>query len=139
MTKAFPPPVESRHQRADARGFATFDDPAPALLVDEDGNPDYVAIQQSEDFRELRRRTALFVVPAILGFLAWYLAYVGLSAFAPDFMATRVFGVVNVGLLLGLLQFVTTIALTLGYSRYARLRLDPRVAAVRELTDEDGN
>ena len=52
-------------------------------------------------------------------------------------MGTRVYGVVNVGLLFGLLQFATTIALTLAYARYARRRLDPQVAAVRSLTDEE--
>ena len=37
-----------------------------------------------------------------VAFLAWYLLYVLLSTYAPDFMATEVFGNVNVGLLFGL-------------------------------------
>ena len=59
--------------------------------------------------------------------------YVIASAYAHDFMSTRVFGVVNVGILLGLLQFVTTVALTLTYARYAKRRLDPQVSVVRGL------
>ncbi|MGM1065430.1 DUF485 domain-containing protein [Saccharothrix sp. Mg75] len=136
MTKAILPPADSRQARG-GRGFATFEEPPPALLIDDDGKPDFVALQDSADFRELRRRTMIFVLPATCGFLLWYLGYVSLSAWAPDFMGTPVLGVLNVGLLFGLLQFVTTIALTLSYSRYARRTLDPRVAAVRSLTTED--
>ncbi|GAA3462532.1 DUF485 domain-containing protein [Saccharothrix longispora] len=136
MTKAILPPTDSRHARG-GRGFATFDEPPPPLLVDEAGEPDFVALRDSADFQELRRRTMIFVLPATCGFLLWYLGYVSLSAWAPDFMGTPVLGVINVGLLFGLLQFVTTIALTLAYARYARRRLDPQVAAVRSLTTED--
>ncbi|MFI9012032.1 DUF485 domain-containing protein [Actinosynnema sp. NPDC053489] len=136
MTKAILPPTDSRPARG-GRGFATFDDPGSPLLVDEAGEPDFVALQASDDFRELRRRIMIFVVPATCGFLLWYLGYVALSAYAPDFMGRPVWGVLNVGLLFGLLQFVTTIALTLGYARYARLKLDPQVGAVRSLTAED--
>jgi uncharacterized membrane protein (DUF485 family) len=102
-------------------------------LVDHEGNPDFVAIQQSEEFRGLRRRVLLFVFPMTALFLAWYLTYVAASAYAHDFMSTRVFGVVNVGLLFGMLQFVSTIALTLTYSRYAKRKLDPQVDEVRKL------
>jgi uncharacterized membrane protein (DUF485 family) len=136
MTKAILPPTDSRQTRG-GRGFATFDEPPAPLLVDESGAPDFVALQASDDFRELRRRTTVFILPATCGFLLWYLGYVALSAYLPEFMATRVYGVLNVGLLFGLLQFATTIALTLAYARYARRRLDPQVAAVRSLTDEE--
>ncbi|RKT56341.1 DUF485 domain-containing protein [Saccharothrix australiensis] len=132
MEKAIPPPAGTR-----ARGFATFDEPPPPLLVDEAGEPDYPAIRDSAEFRELRRRTALFVVPAVLGFLTWYLGYVALSAYAPGFMGTPVVGLVNVGMVFGLLQFATTIALTAWYARHARRRIDPQVAAVRALTAEE--
>lgn len=136
MTKAILPPTDSRPARG-GRDFATFDDPGSPLLVDEAGDPDFVALQASDDFRELRRRITIFVVPATCGFLLWYLGYVALSAYAPDLMGTPVWGVINLGLLFGLLQFVTTIALTLGYARYARRKLDPQVDAVRSLTAED--
>ncbi|MBB5959040.1 uncharacterized membrane protein (DUF485 family) [Saccharothrix tamanrassetensis] len=133
MAKAILPPTDPGR----ARGFATFEEPGPPLLVDEAGRPDYAAIRDSADFRELRRRTAVFVLPATLGFLAWYLGYVALSAYLPEFMGAKVYGMINVGMVFGLLQFVTTIGLTLLYSRYARRRLDPQVAAVRALTAEE--
>jgi uncharacterized membrane protein (DUF485 family) len=65
-------------------------------------------------------------------FLLWYGLYVALGAFAHDFMATRVFGNVNVGLLIGLGQFLTTFLITGLYVRFANRELDPRAAAIRE-------
>jgi uncharacterized membrane protein (DUF485 family) len=43
-----------------------------------------------------------------------------------------VLGVINLGLLIGLAQFVTTFALTAAYVRYAERRLDPLAAHIRE-------
>ncbi|AHH96571.1 DUF485 domain-containing protein [Kutzneria viridogrisea] len=98
--------------------------------------PDFAAIQDSPEFAVLRRRLRLFVFPMSLLFLCWYLTFVLLAAYAHEFMATKVFGLVTVGMLLGLAQFVSTVAITLGYNRYARRRLDPQVELVRELAGE---
>ena len=64
-------------------------------------------------------------------FLLWYAVYVVLGAFAHDFMATKVIGNVNVGLLIGLGQFLTTFVITGIYVRFANRELDPRAAAIR--------
>ena len=64
-------------------------------------------------------------------FLVWYVVYVLLSTYAVDFMSTKVWGNINVGLLLGLGQFVTTFAITGIYVRFANRELDPRAAALR--------
>lgn len=64
-------------------------------------------------------------------FLIWYAIYVLLSVYAHDFMSTLVFGNINVGLLLGLGQFVTTFAITGIYVMFANRELDPRAAALR--------
>jgi len=77
---------------------------------------------------ELRSRLRRFVFPVTLLFFVWYLGYVVLAAYATDFMSHRLFGSVNVGLVLGLSQFVTTMAITLWYRSYARRRIDPKVA-----------
>ncbi|OLF04922.1 hypothetical protein BLA60_38820 [Actinophytocola xinjiangensis] len=95
------------------------------------GAPDFVAIQESAEFAALRRRFRLFVFPVSALFFLWYLTYVLLAAFARDFMSHQLFGSINVGLALGVLQFVTTVAITFGYVRYARRRLDPSAAAIR--------
>ena len=52
--------------------------------------------------RRAARRFRRFVFPMTALFLAWYFLYVLLAAFAPDFMATKVVGNINVGLLFGL-------------------------------------
>ncbi|WP_369830425.1 DUF485 domain-containing protein [Mycobacterium sp. E2327] len=90
-----------------------------------------MTIQASPEFAELRRRLRRFVFPMTAIFLAWYAAYVLLGAFAHDFMATKVFGNVNVGLLIGLGQFLTTFIITGLYVRFADRELDPRAAAIR--------
>ncbi|MDI9889747.1 DUF485 domain-containing protein [Microbacterium sp. IEGM 1404] len=100
-----------------------------------DGAPrgvDYIAIEESAPFRELKRRQRSFVFPMAAAFLVWYFVYVLLSSFAPDFMAQPVFGAVTVGLVFGLGQFVTTFAITMGYVAYANRRLDPGAEQLRE-------
>jgi uncharacterized membrane protein (DUF485 family) len=92
--------------------------------------PDFVRIQQSPEFAELRSGLRRFVFPVSLLFFLWYLGYVVLAAYATDFMSHRVLGSINVGLLLGLSQFVTTLLITLWYRRFARRRIDPKVAAL---------
>jgi uncharacterized membrane protein (DUF485 family) len=118
---------------AQSRGFALFDDPGRPMLVDASGNPDFALIQQSADFQLLRRRLLRFIFPMSALFLGWYLTFVLLSAYAHDFVSTRVFGVVNVGILFGLCQFLSTIAITLAYTRYAKRRLDPQTQVLRDL------
>jgi len=93
--------------------------------------PDYPAIQASREFVSLRRRFRAFVFPLSFAFFAWYMTYVLLAAYAHDFMSTKVFGQVNVGILLGVGQFASTALVTWLYLRYARRHLDPRVAELR--------
>lgn len=92
---------------------------------------EYVAVQASPEFQDLRRRLRRFVFPMTGVFLIWYATYVLLGVFATDFMATRVWGNINVGLLLGLAQFVTTFVITGLYVRFASRELDPRAEAIR--------
>ena len=92
---------------------------------------DFPAIQSSEKFQSLRRRHRRFVFPVLALALLWYLAYVLLAGYAPAFMATPVFGRVNIGLLIGLAQVVTTFVITMVYVSYANRRLDPLAAELR--------
>ena len=91
----------------------------------------YVATQQSEEFGRLRSSFRSFVFPMTVAFLTWYLLYVVLSAFARGFMSTTLFGNINVALVFGLLQFVTTFGIAVLYSRYADRRLDPTADRIR--------
>ena len=92
---------------------------------------DFQPTQQSERFQTLKRKHRGFVFPVAVLFLVWYFAYVLLAAYAKDFMATPVFGNVNVGLLFGLGQFVTTFAVTTWYVVYANRHLDPLADEIR--------
>lgn len=102
------------------------------------GGIDYVAFEESADFKELKKRQRSFVFPLSLFFLVWYGTYIVVAAYAHDFMATPVFGNINVGLLLGIGQFVTTFAITMWYVSYANRKLDPLANDLRvQLTKED--
>ena len=93
---------------------------------------EYRQAQDSPEFAQLRRRFRSFAVPMTIAFLAWYLLYVLLSTYAPDFMATEVFGNVNLGILLGLAQFVSTFVITHLYVAHAGKRTDPIADEMRE-------
>ncbi|MFD6185359.1 DUF485 domain-containing protein [Streptomyces goshikiensis] len=84
----------------------------------------YLEVQRSAAFQEVRSRYRRFVVPATAGFFLWYLAYVIAATTAPGVMARPVVGAVNVALLAGLGQFLSTFLLTWAYARHARLRRD---------------
>ena len=88
-------------------------------------DPVYDELHASEDFIELRRRYLRFVIPATVAFLSWYLLYVVMSNWATDFMSREVVGNINVALVFGLLQFVTTFLIAWLYARYMNRNVDP--------------
>jgi len=92
----------------------------------------YIAMQRSPEFIALRRRFRRFVFPMTVAFLVWYFTYVLLAAYATDFFAQRVAGNINVGLLFGLGQFLTTALITIAYIRWADRELDPAAEDMRE-------
>ncbi|MFB7938957.1 DUF485 domain-containing protein [Streptomyces sp. NPDC127049] len=114
----------------------------PRQRYDEAANPlpgaaaVYLEVQRSPAFQEVRRRYRRFVLPATLAFLAWYLAYVVAATAAPGLMARPVAGSVNVAMLAGLGQFLTTFLLTWAYARHARLRRDRAALELRWDTQE---
>jgi uncharacterized membrane protein (DUF485 family) len=97
---------------------------------------EYLAAQNSPEFMDLKRRFRAFAFPMTFAFFAWYLLYVLLSTYAPDLMATEVFGNVNLGLLLGLAQFVTTFLITHLYVAHANKRTDPIADEMRERLEQ---
>jgi uncharacterized membrane protein (DUF485 family) len=96
----------------------------------------YLEVQRSAAFQEVRSRYLGFVVPAGIGFFAWYVAYVVTATSAPGLMARPVVGAVNVAMLAGLGQFLTTFLLTWAYARHARLRRDRAALELRWDTQE---
>ncbi|MET9657454.1 DUF485 domain-containing protein [Streptomyces sp. NPDC006510] len=96
----------------------------------------YLEVQRSAAFQEVRRRYRRFVIPATLAFLAWYLVYVVAAITAPGLMARPVAGAVNVAMVAGLGQFLTTFLVTGAYARHARLRRDRAALDLRWETQE---
>ena len=95
------------------------------------GGSTYAEVQATEEFQGLKRTLRRFVFPATVLFLAWYLLYILLTAYARNFMATKVLGEINIAYVLGLLQFVSTFAIAFVYSRYAEKHFDPTADAIR--------
>ena len=92
----------------------------------------YNRIAQESDFVELRRRFRNFTFPATIVFMAWYILYVICNNWARDFMDTQVIGNINVALIFGLLQFVSTFTIAYLYARHANKSLDPLSAKLRD-------
>ena len=95
-----------------------------------DRSQTYTAVAGSAEFEALRRTFRRFVFPLAALFLVWYLLYVLLSNYAHDFMSREVAGNVHVGMIFGLLQFVSTFIITMVYRRWADRTFDPAADAV---------
>src|SRR5215467_2155531 len=93
---------------------------------------DWEGIERSDEFRELVRKRRSFVVPATIFFLAYYMGFILLAGYAPDFMGKSVYEGLTVGYCLALTQFVMVFVLGIWYLRKAERDFDPladRVAA----------
>ncbi|MEU9559492.1 DUF485 domain-containing protein [Streptomyces fumanus] len=92
---------------------------------------EFTEVQQSAEFGELRRAFRSFAFPLTIAFVAWYLLYVLLSNYAGGFMGSKLFGNINVALVFGLAQFLTTFLIAWWYSRHAAAKLDPKAEAIK--------
>jgi uncharacterized membrane protein (DUF485 family) len=95
------------------------------------GRDVWIAAADSAEFHELRTRLLRFVLPATAGFMLWFFVFIGLNAWAPGLMGTKVLGDLTLVLVLAVAQFVSTFALTAAYVRYANRRLDPIADEIR--------
>jgi uncharacterized membrane protein (DUF485 family) len=95
------------------------------------GDDAYAAVAADPEFAALKRRYTRFAFPATLAFMAWYIAYVVCNNWARGLMDTKVIGNVNVALVFGLLQFLSTFVIAFLYSRHARTALDPLATRLR--------
>ncbi|MGH2943805.1 MAG: DUF485 domain-containing protein [Solirubrobacteraceae bacterium] len=86
---------------------------------------DWKAIEQSPEFRELTAARRRFVLPATIFFLSWYIGFILLAGYAPDFMARSVYEGLTVGYCLALTQFVMVGVLGIMYLRRAERVYDP--------------
>ncbi len=88
-------------------------------------HPVYEELHATPEFQELRKRFRAFVFPATIAFMTWYLLYVVMSNWAHDFMSTQVVGNINVALVFGLLQFLSTFGIAWLYAKHMNKHVDP--------------
>jgi uncharacterized membrane protein (DUF485 family) len=106
------------------------DKPAHEQTADEDLDvADWDRIAALAEFKSLLAAKARFIVPATVFFIAYYFALPLLVGYAPDWMAKKVFGVVNVAYLFALSQFFMAWVLAMLYVRAAG-RFDTMARAV---------
>jgi len=99
-------------------------------------NIDWEAIERSDAFQELVRKRKAFVLPGTIFFLAWYMGFILLTAYAEDFMAERISEGLTVGYVLALTQFVMVLVLGLLYLRMSAKVFDPLAAkAIEDYAD----
>jgi uncharacterized membrane protein (DUF485 family) len=102
-----------------------------------EAHAEYQRIHATGDFAELKRSYLGFVVPLTIAFMVWYLLYVLASNWATDFMAHKLVGNINVALVFGILQFVTTFAIAYWYAKYSARRTDPIADSLRDEYEQE--
>jgi uncharacterized membrane protein (DUF485 family) len=80
--------------------------PPHEQTADEDPDvADWERLAATAEFKALLTAKARFVIPATVFFIVYYFSLPLLVGYAPDFMARKVLGVVNVAYLFALSQF----------------------------------
>jgi uncharacterized membrane protein (DUF485 family) len=62
-------------------------------------------IAATKEFKDLMATKRIFIIPAFIFFVVYYFALPVLVGYAPNFMSTKVMGVVNIAYLFALSQF----------------------------------
>ncbi len=96
-----------------------------------EANEEYQRIHATEEFSGIKRSYLGFVFPMTIAFMAWYLLYVVMSNWAHDFMSTEVVGNINVALVFGILQFMSTFLIAWWYAHFMKRRIDPTADDLR--------
>ncbi|MEL4356937.1 MULTISPECIES: DUF485 domain-containing protein [unclassified Luteococcus] len=100
---------------------------------------DFVAAKNSAEYQELRKSFTSFAFPMVITFVGLYFVFVLMATYAPGLMGKKVFGYINVGILFGLLNFLTTYLVTFFYVRHANNNLDPRARTLRARLEQEAN
>ena len=100
--------------------------------ISQEAHAEYQRIHGTEDFTAIKSAYQRFVWPLTVAFMAWYLLYVVMSNWAGDFMATKVVGNINIALVFGLLQFLTTFLIAWWYASFSKRRIDPIANQLRD-------
>lgn len=94
---------------------------------------DWIAAEQSPEFKKLVSTRNRFVVPCTIFFLVWYLGFILLAGSAKGFMGREfLFDGLTVGYVLALTQFVMVWGLSWWYIKRAEREFDPLAKAAAE-------
>lgn len=96
----------------------------------------WVDTQSSPEFKELRHKFRSFAFPVTVAFLVWYFGYIFLTAFARDWVSIEVAPNINIAIILGLLQFVSTFVIAWLYERHSSKHLDHASDTLRDKINE---
>jgi uncharacterized membrane protein (DUF485 family) len=90
---------EPRQSRSEAKPMSTAVSPYTTTRSEWD------RIASSQQFKDLMATKKIFIIPAFVFFVVYYFALPVLVGYAPQFMSTKVIGVVNLAYLFALSQF----------------------------------
>jgi uncharacterized membrane protein (DUF485 family) len=94
--------------------------PPHELTADEDRDVvDWQRLAATDEFKALLKAKAKFVVPATIFFIVYYFSLPLLVGYAPELMARKVLGVINVAYVFALSQFLMAWLLAWAYVRAA--------------------
>jgi uncharacterized membrane protein (DUF485 family) len=103
---------------------------------------DWLAAEESPEFKELTKKRRAWVLPATIFFMAWYFGFIILAGYAPEFMGREFLtDGFTVGYALALTQFIMVWVLAVAYVRRADKVFDPleRKAAEKALHSARGS
>jgi len=104
--------------------------PPHELTADEDVDvADWSRVAALDDFKALLAAKRKFIVPATIFFVVYYFALPLLVGYAPDLMARKVLGVVNIAYVFALSQFLAAWGVAALYVRAAG-RFDAMVVKI---------
>ncbi|MGA4668526.1 DUF485 domain-containing protein [Propionibacteriaceae bacterium Y1923] len=94
---------------------------------------EFVAVADSLEYRNLRSTFVRFAFSMTIAALISYFTYVVLSIYAIDFMSQPFLGLrgTNLGIVIGLAQFVIVWVFTAVYVRFTARRIDPTADALK--------
>jgi uncharacterized membrane protein (DUF485 family) len=91
----------------------------------------YLVVEKSEKFQHLRHRYRAFIFPMGVLFMAWYLLLIYCAGWQREFMGTKLAGAITVGYVFALLQFVSTFAIAITYTKWADKYIDPEATELK--------
>src|SRR5699024_3035298 len=107
-------------------------------MVEYNKKYEYIKIEHTEEFKELKRRKYRFIFSISLLFILYYLVFIAMSAYAQDFMSQPHWGNLTLGYLFGVSYNRVVWALAFVYVIKAR-QYDKLVdEIVEKYTDGEG-